>query len=576
MKELNKILFSNEENFIDWISKSEPQLVKDIHYYFFKKDLEQSYDSEENKKRLSEIEKYYQENISSIYFSLTKSEKVILYLMQNSFGWLVYDRVENLTKLIAKFFNFSPEEVSIAINSLLNRYIIFNYKRLNLYDFLYCPPVFLKYIFEYLRNDFSNNNSIEIKPENILKENYIQLIAGLISYIVNYSPRSSENNEIHKIDLEKLLEFFSDFAEKDQIERIIKKLTRFGFFQKYSNRVIINKFLFDTIVKLSVNEQLFIIFLYEFLDQLEFHKPTFMAIKILSHYYLIYKKPLPLKELFFYYINAELYFTPKNENKNLLSMLKHEEIKFMSFVRQLEHHKIAKVIKAGDTVSLTNDSIIMNEPAISLLNDFDLSSNYPQTTFVVDSNFEIFAEPEIRPDILFKVALISEPKTIQLMSIFRITKESLKKSLAYGMKKEEIIEFLRVHSKHKIPENVEKSIIKTLNEITFEEFKNYKIVQISAHFSSFIREKYKNSIIEIEPHTFLIFDENILKNIEEYCNENKVSIKYITDFLGEKYHQLVTKFQLEHNIKHLHTIKDFLNFYGSQHLGNILKVDNKI
>ncbi len=573
MFEVKNSLLSNEENFVNWICKSEPNLIKRIYEYYFKSEIEISFDTDENKKRLFAIEEKFAQNSKEIFNSLNKVEKLLLELMENSFGWLVYDEIDNLVKIISKLFNFSEQNIKEAINSLLSRFIIFNYKRLNYYDYLFCPPIFLKSL-QPLLKDF-NINYDTIESENLLENNYLQLIAGLISYVINYSPRSSENNEIHKIDLEKLLDFFSDFAEKDQINRIIKRLTKFGFFQKFNNRVIINKFLFDSILSLSINEQFFIIFLYEFLDQFGFHKATFLTVKILARYSAKKQKAINLKELFFYYFNSNLYFTPRSEEISFLQLLKHEEIKFMLFTKQLENYKIAHIAKKNSSLSL-NDSLVMNEPMLSILNNVDLSYNFCNNKFIIDSNYEVILEPNVRPDILFRIALLAEPKTIQVISIFKITKDSLKKSLAYGIKKEEILEFLKAHSMHKIPENVELGIKNALEEVNFEELKNYKIVQISAHYSSYIREKYKNLIIEIEPHTFLIFDENILKEIEEFCKKNKISLKYINDFLSEKYHKYITKLQLEHNIKHLHTIKDFFDFYGSQLVGTVLKIETKI
>ncbi|MGC8765439.1 MAG: helicase-associated domain-containing protein [Brevinematia bacterium] len=572
---LKNTLLSNEENFVNWICKSEFGLIKKLFDYYLKSDIEISFDSEENKRRLYLIEKKFREDIEQIVASLNEAEKLILFLMDNSFGWLVYDNIENLVKIISKFFGFSESEIKDAIESLLSKFIIFNYRRLNYYDYVFCPPLFLKNLSPFLTDCLAGKEKNEVEFENLIGNNYLQLIAGLISYVINYSPRSSENNEIHKIDLDKLLEFFSDFAEKEEVNKVIKRLTKFGFFQKFNNRVVINKFLLDSIINLSVNEQFFIIFLYEFLDQFEFHKATFLTIKILARYCLDRKKPMRLKDLFFFYFNSNLYFIPRSEGFNVLHSLKHEEIKFMLFIKQLENYRIAKLVKENSSISL-NDSVIMNEPMMSILNNVDLSNKFSNEKFIIDSNYELIIEPDIKPEILFKVALIAEPKTIQVISIFKITKDSIKKSLAYGIKKEEILKFLNAHSMHKIPENVEMGIREILKEVTFEEVKNYKIVQISAHFSSYVREKYKNLIIEIEPHTFLIFDENILQEVEEFCRKNKISLKYINDFLSEKYHKFVTKLQLEQNIKHLHTIKDFFDFYGNQLVGTVLKVDNKI
>ncbi|MCX7820601.1 MAG: helicase-associated domain-containing protein [Brevinematales bacterium] len=571
---------TNEEEFVSFLSKSESSLVKAIYDYYLGANSEISFDSLENKKKLLIVEEKFRDNITDIINSLNSSEKLILEIMKNSYGWLVYDSLDNLTKLISKFFGANQEDLKNSLKSLMSKYIIFNYKRLNHYNFIFCPQIFLKYLYPYLQKEFAGNEE-ENKEylslrENLIENNYLQLIAGFISYIVNYSPRSSENNEIHKIDFEKLLDFFSDFAEKEIVTKIIKRLSKFGFFQKFNNRIVINKFLFESITRLSVNEQFFIIFIYEFLDQFGFNKPAFITLKILAQYCFVYKKAMPLKDLFLYYLNSHFYFLQKNETTSILQLIKHEELKFMLFIKQLENYKIAKILSKNGNISLFNDRILINEPILSILNNIDLSDKFSEEHFVIDSNYEVIVEPNIKPEVLFKLALFTEPKTIQVISIFKLTKDSIKKSLAYGIKKEEILEFLKNHSTHKIPENVEQMIKTALDEVKFEQFANYKIIQINAHFSNYIREKYKNSIIEIEPHTFLIFEDDVLKQIENYCNENKIQLKYITDFLAEKYNKYITKYQIERNIKHLHTIKDFFDFYGTQHTGTIIKIENQI
>ncbi len=566
---------SLEDDFSTLLSKSEPTIISLMYESFVNEKIDVSFDSVENKKRLHIIEEKYRENIEKIYESLTNTEKILLEIMNNSFGWLVYDSEENLFKLISKFFDIKQEEVKIAVKSLLSRFMIFKCQRLNYYNYLFLPPMFVKHLKSLIKNAnlTKEDNSSQ---ENLIETNYLQLIAGLISYVVNFSPRSSENNEVHKIDFDKLLEFFSDFSDSETVTKIVKRLSKFGFFQKINNRIVINKFLFDSISNLSINEQFFIIFLYDFLDQFGFYKPAFLTLKILASYCYHYKKPMKLKELFFYYLNSHFYFFQKVENHSFANLIKHEEIKFMIFVKQLEHYRIVKIISKNSSISLMNDELIMNEPMLSILNNIDLSAKFSDENFIVESNYEVIVEPNLKPQILFKLALFTEPKTIQTISIFKITKDSLKKSLLYGLKKDEILEFLKKHSLHKIPENVEQMIKASLEEVKYEEISNYKIIQINANYSNYIREKYKNLTIEVEPHTFLIFEEEIKNEIENYCNENKIPLKYINDFLSEKYYKYITNYQIEKNIKHLHTIKDFFDFYGTQQVGTIIKIENKI
>jgi len=561
----------------DWLIKEEPNLVKKIYDYYFKTDISVSFDSEENTKRLEKVSEIISKNAPEIYKKLSRGEKLIIYIMKSGFGWIVYEDIEATLKIIAKIFHYEYQELAEALDLLFKKYLVFKYERLKNYSFIFSPPVFLRNI-DYLilkEEIFEEEDSPQISKD-LLSHQLIPLIAGLISYIITYAPRSSENNEIHKIDLGKMLDFFKDFSEKDYLEQIIKKLTRFGFFQKFNNRIIINKSLFDSIVNLSINEQLFIIFLYEFMDKFDFRKSAFMTLKILANYSFTKKTSMPLRELFFHYLNNEIYISLKNETKNLKLLLQQEELKFMFFVKSLETENIAIIQREyPDVISIATDSIIMNEPHASLLNNVDFSTHFKEEKFIVEANYEVIVEPLLRPDILFRLSLIAEPVTIQTISIFRITKESIYRSFAYGIRKEEILEFLTSHSKHPLPEIVKEGIKSFINSLTLEKMEHYKIIQVSAHFSSIIKDNFKNQIIEVEPHTFLIFDREVLKNVEEFCKKGKIAIRYITDFLGEKYSASLIQNLFSHNIKHLHTMKDFFDYYGNEPSGVNLKIDSE-
>lgn len=561
----------------DWMIREEPKLVKKIYDHFFQTDVEMSFDGEENIRRLNKVSRHISENASSIYGSLEKSEKLLLYIMKNGFGWIVYENMESTIRVIAKIFRYEYETLAKAVDTLFRKFLLFKYERLKLYNFFYCPPVFLKSIENLLdkKDVLSNGVVIDEEQMDLLTQDYIPLIAGLISYVVTYSPRSSENNEIHKIDLAKMLEFFSDFAGKDFLELVIKKLSRFGFFQKFNNRIIINKALFDAIVNLTINEQLFIIFLYEFMDKFDFRKSAFMTLKILATKAFQKEGFMPLRELFFYYLNNEVYISLKNESKNMKMLLQQEELKFIFFVKSLEAEDIVVIHKKeSGKVSISTDYILMNEPHSSLLNNVNFENRFTQDKFVVETNYEIIVEPYTRPDILFTLALIAEPLTIQTISMYRITKESIYRSLAYGVKKEDILPFLEKHSQHSLPENVAEGIRTFISDLSMEKLDFYKIIQISAHSSSRIKENFKNHIIEIEPHTFLVFDMEILKNIEEFCKNERITYKAINDFLNTKMSRTVVPNSLGHNIKHLHTMKDFFDFYGNEPSGMNLKIDN--
>ncbi len=568
----------SNESVSDWLIKEEPILVKKIYDFFFHTDRDVSFDSEENMRRLADVSAYFSKNAPEVYSGLDKYEKLLIYIMKSGFGWIVYDNIDSNLKIISKIFHFEYEELKKAVDSLFKKYLLFKFERLKNYSFFFSPPVFLRSIADDInKEEIFGEKDCPLVSMDLLSRQYIPLIAGLISYIVTFSPRSSENNEIHKIDLSKMLEFFSDFAEREYLELLIKKLTRFGFFQKFNNRIIINKSLFDAIINLSINEQLFIIFLYEFMDKFDFGKSAFMTLKILAVQTFRRKSGIPLRELFFHFLNNEIYISLKNEPKNLRFMLKQEELKFMFFLKSLETENIAVLHrKYPDMISIATDYIIMNEPQASLLNNMDFTNRFQDDKFIVETNFEIIVEPFIRPDIIFWLALIAEPLTIQTISIFRITKESIYRSFAYGIKKDEILEFLTSHSRHPVPEIVSEGIKSFINSLSLENMNSYKIIQVSAHFSSKVKDRFMNEIIEVEPHTFLVFEPQLLKKIEEFCMKERLPIRYINDFLNEKYNSSLIHRMFSHNIKHLHTMKDFFDYYGNEPIGINLKIDNGI
>lgn len=558
----------------DWMIAEEPTLVKRIHDHFYGTNLPLSFDTAENTERLKKVSDYIEANSSRFYSELTPAEKLLLYIMKNGFGWIVYENMDATLKIIATIFRMDFASVQAAAESLSKKFLLFKYERLKQYSFLFVPPVFLRNIDIPREEVLGVPDDTKTLPNDRLGNHTIPLIAGLISYIVTYSPRSSENNEIHKIDMTKMLEFFGDSADRSELEGVIKKLSRFGFFQKFNNRIIINKAMFDAIVKLSLNEQLFIIFLYDFMHRFDFRKSAFMTLKILamrSHQ----KKSTSLRELFFHYLNNETYITLKNENKSLRLLLQQEELKFIFFVRNLESEGIARIIKKDpERVSIGTDSILMNEPHTSLLNDVDFSPRFVQDKFVIEPNFEVIVEPFTQPSILFRLALISEPATIQTISIFRINRQSIYRSFAYGVKKDEILPFLREYSKHEIPKNVEEGIQDFVATLSAENFEKYFIIQVSAQSSGVISDRFKNQLIEVEPHTFLVFDEPLLKTIEEFCKNEKITYKRVRDFLGDSYYSSLSNNPLEQNIKHLHKLKDFFDFYGNEPTGaNRLRID---
>ncbi len=561
---------------LDWMINEEPNLVKKIVGHFLDTEVEVSFDSEENEERLRQVSDYVVSNWEMIYDTLDENEKLLLYIMDNSFGWIVYDEVDSTINIISHVFRVKYKELRKAVDTLLEKFLIYKYERLKRYNLLFSPPIFLKQIASRLREDidFEHDEGVQDIQESLPTDQYIGLLSGLISYVVTYSPRSSETNEIHKIDFVKMVDLFSDFAPRERIEQIIKKFSRFGFFEKLNNRIVINRSIMEKILSLSVNEQLFIVFLFDFMDKFDFKKSYFMTLKILANQ----AAGISLRELFYYYLNNEVYLLLKNEAKNLRVLLQQEELKFTFFLKTLETENIVAIKRKREgMISIATDAVIMNEPHTSLLNNMDFDERFCEQKFIVEANYEVIVEPYLRPDILFKLALMVEPVTIQTISIFKITKESIYRAFAYGIDKNEILEFLREHSRHDLPDNVVGGIENFINNLDIKNMKEYSIIQVGSQDSIQIKDNFKNKVIEVEPHTFLVFDADTAKEIKQFCERKSISMKKIEDFLdGENFFYKMHETALVQNIKHLHSLKEFFDFYGSSLVGTKVKIDNQI
>lgn len=577
MLKVNNSFKLHTESVIKWMIQEEPELVSKIYNYYYPEDHQDvSLDTETNIARLQKVQDHFSNNIQTIYSELTPSEKFILYLICNSYGWIVYENIDATINIIARIFKKNFPKLKKSVASLFKKFIVFKFERLKRFNLLFTPPAFTKIIKPLIdKEDFTKiSTDLSDTQENYSPYQYISLISGLISYVITYTPRSSESNEIHKIDFVKMVDFFKDFAPHERIESVIKKLSRFGFFEKLNNRIVINKDILEKILSLDINEQLFVVFLYQFMDKFDFKQNYFMTLKILANS----KKGFSLRELFFYYMNNEIYLQMKNKSVNLRLLIQQEELKFTFFLKSLESEKIISIKKASkDKISIATDFLIMNEPHRSLLKNQDFSKSFKEKKFVIEPNYEVIVEPYLKPKILFKLAMMVEPVTIQTVSIFKITKESIYRAFGYGLRKKEILNFLKKHSLHELPENVVNGIQSFIEDLEVNKLDNHTMIQIHSQESHIIKDYFKNKVIEIEPHTFLVFDETVLTKIKDFCAEKKIELKFINDFLDKTdYFNKVHEESLDQNIKHLHAMKEFFEFYGSSMVGTQVKIDNKI
>jgi DNA-binding transcriptional regulator YhcF (GntR family) len=78
---------------------------------------------------------------------------------------------------------------------------------------------------------------------------------------------------------------------------------------------------------------------------------------------------------------------------------------------------------------------------------------------MVHPNFEVtLVAHETQPRVLLELAMFSTPTKLDTMSLFRITKETVREGNKLGLSSSEIISFLKENCKGEIPQNVEYSI----------------------------------------------------------------------------------------------------------------------
>jgi hypothetical protein len=79
--------------------------------------------------------------------------------------------------------------------------------------------------------------------------------------------------------------------------------------------------------------------------------------------------------------------------------------------------------------------------------------------FMVHPNFEVtLVANEVQPRVLLELAMFSTPIKLDTMSVFRITKETVREGIKLGVSPDEMISFLKENCKGEIPQNVEYSI----------------------------------------------------------------------------------------------------------------------
>ncbi len=80
--------------------------------------------------------------------------------------------------------------------------------------------------------------------------------------------------------------------------------------------------------------------------------------------------------------------------------------------------------------------------------------------FMVHPNFEVtMVSKELNPKIMLELAMFSHPMKSDTVSVFRITRDSVREGIRLGLTSDDMTSFLKENSKGKIPQNVEYSIM---------------------------------------------------------------------------------------------------------------------
>ncbi|MGQ4910684.1 MAG: helicase-associated domain-containing protein [Candidatus Thorarchaeota archaeon] len=91
-----------------------------------------------------------------------------------------------------------------------------------------------------------------------------------------------------------------------------------------------------------------------------------------------------------------------------------------------------------------------------------------QETFFVQPNFEITVfTSEMRYENLYRLMLITDPIRTDVVSTFKITDKSIFKAIEMGLRKDDILGFLKRESSKPIPKNVVRSIEDWVSQTTF-------------------------------------------------------------------------------------------------------------
>ncbi|URA10107.1 helicase-associated domain-containing protein [Thermospira aquatica] len=525
--------------------ENEPEFIANLYYEVTGEKVDPSFDTPTNQERISRIYGWWKEHFSEVLSSLSENARLVLDIVMKNFGWLAYDSLDNLIRFISSVFFIDKENLRQGFEELGKKRILFNYEPLTYFSFLFLSP----FIELQLPEKPSNENL-----EETLYTLIPQLI-GVLAYLVAYTPRSSEANEIHRIDFQKFAGFFEHSIPPQRLENLIKSFSHIGLVQKYNNRILVQKNIVEHLRSLPVSSLFSLTFLYETLEKLEFQKSTFLTLQWLAY---TRHESISLRELFFFFCQHILATLSRNTIKSFKLFLQREEQNFIHLLKLLEKQNIVTIHRNHPLQISRQDTLTLNSFYQALLTNTELSSFFVKQDFIVESNGEIIVEPDLHPATHLELIFMAEPKEIHTIAIYQITKKSIYKALAYGYTVEAIEAFLKSHSRHELPQQVIQNIRYYAEHYIHPSEEHLHILQFASTKSNLIADHFSRESIEIEPHTFLFFDETTYEQVKSFCVQNDISFKENINFLQKKIFPYPNS--LEHHIKHLHR---FLNMLES-------------
>lgn len=129
------------------------------------------------------------------------------------------------------------------------------------------------------------------------------------------------------------------------------------------------------------------------------------------------------------------------------------------------------------------------------------NQTFEDDSFYLTSNFEITAPSNLPPKTIFHLGQMAEYVRCDRANLFRLTQYSIERAINRGWRWEDVIDFLRSHSKYPISENVERSLREWMGHHGDVEF--HEVTLITVHRAQIHRFESKRSLKPFILHRFV-------------------------------------------------------------------------